>query len=475
MNILIISSNRNQFPMPVIPVGACMIAETAQNAGHNVRLLDLMFEGDPLNTLQEELKRFKPNVVGFSIRNIDNNDMQYPSFYIKELLPLIDAVKRKTPANIILGGAAVSVMPEALLRYTGATLAVTGDGETVFIKLLERLSEGRSPKDLPGVSWIEEDIFKSNAQPLSTNNCHCWSPDFYRWINVKAYRERLTTVPLQTKLGCHFKCIYCTYRKIEGNQYRLSNPEEAVTTIISLASRGYRHIEFVDNVFNSPYDHALSICELLAQVKHGASLQSLELNPLFIDDTLITAMERAGFSGMGITVESASDSVLDGLGKGFTAEHVYKAAEVIKRHKIPCVWIFMMGGPNETRETVAETLQFAENYIRPHDVAFFGLGIRIYPGTELESLARQQGVLSLTPENMLEPVFYISPTIEYSRMQKQVKVSMNKHMNFINTDSIGFPILLPIHRFGYKLGLRPPLWKHTRSIRRSLRFLGMDV
>lgn len=475
MNILIISSNRNQFPMPVIPVGACMIAETAQNAGHNVRLLDLMFEGDPLNTLQEELKRFKPNVVGFSIRNIDNNDMQYPSFYIKELLPLIDAVKRKTPANIILGGAAVSVMPEALLRYTGATLAVTGDGETVFIKLLERLSEGRSPKDLPGVSWIEEDIFKSNAQPLSTNNCHCWSPDFYRWINVKAYRERLTTVPLQTKLGCHFKCIYCTYRKIEGNQYRLSNPEEAVTTIISLASRGYRHIEFVDNVFNSPYDHALSICELLAQVKHGASLQSLELNPLFIDDTLITAMERAGFSGMGITVESASDSVLSGLGKGFTAEHVYKAAEVIKRHKIPCVWIFMMGGPNETRETVAETLQFAENYIRPHDVAFFGLGIRIYPGTELESLARQQGVLSLTPENMLEPVFYISPTIEYSRMQKQVKVSMNKHMNFINTDSIGFPILLPIHRFGYKLGLRPPLWKHTRSIRRSLRFLGMDV
>jgi radical SAM superfamily enzyme YgiQ (UPF0313 family) len=461
--------------MPVIPVGACMIAETTQNAGHKVRLLDLMFEPDPLNTVQEELKRFKPDVVGFSIRNIDNNDIQSPSFYIKELLPLIDTVKRKIPANIILGGAAVSVMPEALLRYTGASFAVTGDGETIFIKLLERLSEGRSPKDLPGVSWIEEDIFKSNAQPLSTNSYHCWSPDFYRWINVKAYRERLTTVPLQTKLGCHFKCIYCTYRKIEGNKYRLSKPEEAVNTIISLASTGFHHIEFVDNVFNSPYDHALSICESLAKINHSASLQSLELNPLFIDDTLITAMERAGFSGIGITVESVSDSVLSGLGKGFTAEHVYKAAEVIKRHKIPCVWIFMMGGPNETRETVAETLQFAENYIRPQAVAFFGLGIRIYPGTELESLARQQGVLSLTPENMLEPVFYISPTIEYNWMQKRVKASMNKHMNFINTDSIGFPILLPIHRFGYKLGLRPPLWKHTRFIRRGLRFIGMDI
>jgi radical SAM superfamily enzyme YgiQ (UPF0313 family) len=245
--------------------------------------------------------------------------------------------------------------------------------------------------------------------------------------------------------------------------------------VIGLASRGSRHIEFVDNVFNSPYDHALSICESLAKVKHGALLQSLELNPLFIDDKLITTMERAGFSGIGITVESASDSVLSGLGKGFTAEHVYKAAEVIKRHKIPCVWIFMLGGPNETKETGAETLQFAENYIRPQDVAFFGLGIRIYPGTELESLARTQGLLSLTPEEMLEPVFYISPTIEYSWIQKRIKASMSRHMNFINTDSIGFPILLPIHWFGYKLGLRPPLWKHTRFIRRGLRFIGMDV
>lgn len=475
MNILIISTNRNQFPMPVIPVGACMIAETAQNAGYKVRLLDLMFERDPMKTVQEELRRFKPDVVGFSIRNIDNNDMQSPSFYIKELLPIIKAVRSEVSVDIILGGAAVSVMPEALLRYTGASFAVTGDGETVFIELLNRLSEGRSPKDLPGVSCIEEDTFKSNAQPLSTNNYHCWSPDFCRWIDVKAYSKRLTTIPLQSKVGCHFKCIYCTYRKIEGSKYRLSNPEEAVNMVIGLASRGLRHIEFVDNVFNSPYDHALSICESLAKVKHGASLQSLELNPLFIDDTLITEMERAGFSGMGITVESASDSVLSGLGKGFTAEHVYNAAEVIRRHKMPCVWIFMMGGPNETRATVAETLRFAENYIRPQDVAFFGLGIRIYPGTELESLARQQGVLSLTPENMLEPVFYISPTIEYSWMQKRVKASMNKHMNFINTDSIGFPILSAIHRIGYKLGMQPPLWKNTRFIRRGLRFIGMDV
>ena len=248
-----------------------------------------------------------------------------------------------------------------------------------------------------------------------------------------------------------------------------------VNTIARLASRGIKHIEFVDNVFNSPYDHALSICKMLADRKTGASFQSLELNPLFIDDVLITAMERAGFSGIGITVESAADSVLEGLGKGFTTAHVYKAAEVIKRHRLPCVWIFMMGGPNETKETVKETLRFAENYIRPHDVAFFGSGIRIYPGTELESIARRQGVLTAASKEMLEPVFYISPDVEHTWMQKHIKDTLDRNMNFINSDSLGFPFLPIIHRVGYRLGLRQPLWRHTRFIRRGLRLAGMDV
>ena len=475
MNILIISTNRNQFPMPVIPVGACMIAEAAERSGHEVRLLDLMFEHKPLSAIESELDRQTPAVVGLSVRNIDNNDMQSPSFYVKDLVPVIDAIRRKTQAIIVLGGAAVSVMPEELLRYTGASLAVTGDGEAVFTTLLERLSGNLSLRDLPGISWIEDDRFKVNASPSLTDNYHCSTPDFHHWIDVKNYRSKMATVPLQTKLGCHFKCTYCTYRKIEGSKYRLSNPEEVVNTISRLTSMGFRHIEFVDNVFNSPYDHAISICELLGEVKHNASLQSLEMNPLFIDDEIMAAMERAGFSGIGITVESASDEVLTGLGKGFTSGHVYRAAEVIQRHNIPCMWIFMMGGPNETEETVAETLKFAQTHIRPQDAAFFGLGIRIYPGTGLESLSRQQGLLSLTPQEMLEPVFYISPAVDYTWLQKQVKTAMGRQMNFINTDSIGQPILSAVNRISYVLGLRPPLWRYTRVIRRGLRFIGMDV
>ncbi|HHT9113116.1 MAG TPA: B12-binding domain-containing radical SAM protein [Candidatus Wunengus sp. YC65] len=475
MNILIVATNHYSSPVPVMPVGACMVAEAAERASHKVRVLDLMFDQNPLYTLESELNESNPDFIGLSVRNIDNNDMQHPVAFFKDLKPLMDTIRSNTPAPVALGGAAVSVMPEELLRYTGADCAVLGDGEVVFPKLLSALSQGEIPGRLPGIAWLEDDVFKKNAGYVDRFSNGCLSPSFHRWIDVHAYLSRLSTVPIQTKLGCHFKCIYCTYRKIEGHDYRLRNPEGVIDVIQNLVTAGLHDIEFVDNVFNSPYDHALTICEGLARSQSGARLQSLELNPLFIDDTLLTAMERAGFVGIGITVESASDIVLDRLQKGFTAKDVYHAAQVIKRHNLPCLWIFMLGGPGETEATVKETLRFAEQYIRPKDVAFFNIGIRIYPGTELEHRAREEGVLAVSPGEMLEPVFYVSPALDLNWLTETMRQTMATHMNYINSNTIGLSFLPAMNRFGYRLGVKSPLWRHTRFIRRGLRTLGMDV
>ena len=475
MNILIVITNHYSSPIPVMPVGACLVAEAAELAGHSVRVLDLMFEQNPLNTLELELNKSNPDFIGLSVRNIDNNDMQNPVSFFKDLKPLMDTIRRKTPAPVVLGGAAVSVMPEELLRYTGANWAVLGDGEVVFSKLLSALSQGEIPGKLPGIARLEDNVFKKNTSTVDRFSNGCLAPSFHRWIDVPAYLSRLSTVPIQTKLGCHFKCVYCTYRKIEGHDYRLRNPEGVIDAIQNLAAAGLHDIEFVDNVFNSPYEHALAICEGLASSQSGARLQCLELNPLFIDDTLLTAMERAGFVGIGITVESASDIVLDKLKKGFTAKDVYDTAQVIRRHNLPCLWIFMLGGPGESEVTVKETLRFAEQYIRPKDVAFFNIGIRIYPGTELEHRAREEGVLAISPSEMLEPVFYVSPALDLNWLTETMHKALATHMNYINSNTIGLSFLPTINRLGYRLGIKSPLWRHTRFIRRGLRILGMDV
>ncbi len=60
MNVFLVSTNRNHHPVPVMPIGACIVAEAAERAGHRVRLLDLMFCRDTEDALVYELAAFKP-------------------------------------------------------------------------------------------------------------------------------------------------------------------------------------------------------------------------------------------------------------------------------------------------------------------------------------------------------------------------------------------------------------------------------
>jgi radical SAM superfamily enzyme YgiQ (UPF0313 family) len=345
----------------------------------------------------------------------------------------------------------------------------------VFPRLLERIAKGSPFVDIPGVASLDQDGFHAASCIDADGPGDCMAPSYARWINVAAYRSQLATAPLQTKIGCPFRCVYCTYRKIEGPDHRLADPGGVAEAVRRLAASGLRDIELVDSVFNAPRDHALAVCAALARTRHGARLQSLELNPRSFDDELVSSLEAGGFVGIGLTVESAADPVLCGLAKGFTSRHVHHAAEVVRRHDLPCAWIFLLGGPGETRDTVRETLRFAERRIRRQDVAFFNIGIRIYPGTELESIARRQGLLTQPPADMLRPLFYVSPEVDAAWIDHEVGRSMASHMNFISADSLSLSFLPTINRIGRRLGLRPPLWRHTRHIRRGLRMLGMEV
>ncbi len=460
--------------MPVMPVGACMIAEAAERSGHNVHLVDLMFTKKK-STIQSSVLKVKPDVIGLSIRNIDNNEMKDTMFFLEDFRSIISTIRNLTGVPIILGGAAVGVMPEEILRFGDLSCGVTGDGQTVFPLLLECIERNDTFTDIPGIAYIKNGIFKRNPAQVWANVHGMVAADYTRWLNISNYRSQMATAPVQTKVGCPFRCIYCTYGKIEGNECVLYEPGLVADTAIRLVAAGLRDIEIVDSVFNEPYDHAMRVSEALASIGRWARFQSLALNPRSFDDALVSMMERAGFVSIGITVESAADAVLEGLRKGYTSREVYHAAEIVQKHHLSCAWIFMFGGPGETQETVRETMRFAEYAIRPQDVAFFNIGIRIYPGTELEAVARHQGTLTLSSNDMLTPVFYVSPDIDIGWMEQELNKFMNSHTNVINLGSLGNALLPMVHRMGYCLGLKPPLWRYTRIIKRGFRLMGMNV
>lgn len=473
MKVLIVSVNRNRQPAVVVPYGACVAAQAALEAGHETRLLDLMFEKEPVKTLERACRGFRPDVVGFSLRNIDNNDMRTPVSYTAEAASFIAAARRACGAKLVLGGAAAAVMPEALLRLTGADWCVLGEASSAFPLFLAALSPGGDPLSVRGACAVVNGGFSANPPDFSTPSGEGLFPDFGRWVDLPGYVRHMASVPLKTKLGCPFGCVYCTYPAGEGSGYRLCPPGAVLTAVRRLSARGVRDIEFVDNVFNSPYAHAMELCALLAENGTGARFHTMELNPEFTDEPLLEVMERAGFAGVGITAESADDGVLEALGKNYRSAHLDRAAAAVEKHDIPCMWVFMLGGPGETRDTVRRTLDFARRRVRPSDTVFFNAGVRLYPGTPLEAAARRDGSLAIPQAEMLDPVFYLSPGVDKDWLLGTLAAATRENMNFIASDTLALPFLSSLYGLAHFAGVKQPLWKHTGAIRRVLKGLGV--
>jgi len=474
LKILIVSTNKNKNPIAVMPFGACLVAEATEKFGHRVKILDLMFSTNYKSDLEKQINLFKPDVIGLSIRNIDNNNFQNTVTYFDELKYLVNLIKKNSKAIIVLGGSAVGIMPEELLRYTDVSLAVTGYGEIVFPKLLEAISENLS-LNIQGVAQIESGNFVKNSLSNILVGDNCEVPDFNRWIDVNAYLKKQSSIPVQTKRGCPYNCIYCTYPINEGKTYHLFSPKSVAASVRKLVEKGLNDIEFVDNVFNSPYRHAIDVCNEIRSEKINARFQTMSLNPRFVDDRLLDVMEDIGFSGIGITAESASDKVLKNLGKEYNSAELHEAAISVYKHEVPCFWMFMLGGPGETKETVIETLEFAKNFVRSEDIASFAVGIRIYPGTELAKKAGEDGDLNMYRPELLDPLFYTSQGLDADWAILEVKKYMDDNFNFIDSDSMGLSFLPSIYGLGYKLGVKPPLWKHVSTMRRMSRLVGLNI
>src|SRR5712672_2023669 len=105
--VLLVSTNRERQPYPVVPNGLACVASALDGAGHGVRFLDLCFASDPIGASRRAATEFKPDIVGVSVRNIDNSDAIALRHYTPEARSVLHALRQAAPgAKVIAGGAA---------------------------------------------------------------------------------------------------------------------------------------------------------------------------------------------------------------------------------------------------------------------------------------------------------------------------------------------------------------------------------
>lgn len=475
MKVLLINSNRELSPWPIIPVGVCRVATALDAAGFEVRVLDLTFADDPAREVGTAVAEFAPGAVGLSIRNIDDVDTRRRHFYVPDIkATVVDPIRAAAPSTpLVLGGSAVSIAPRLFLDYMGANLAVAGDGERAAVSLFRAIADGADPSGIPGV-WTRE-----GAAPAADAGPSCTydriedlslypSSQAYRWVDAKRYASYGSRYGIQTKRGCDCTCTYCSYPSIEGTTYRRFSPSAVADEIADVVAHSpIDYFEFVDSTFNVPRDHAVAILDELASRKLPVRLDTMGLNPSTVDAELVAAMQRVGFNETSCTPESGSPTILKALGKQFGVDDIANAAQVLGTAGLRTKWYFMFGAPGENESTVAETFRFIDDHVPPQDLVIAMTGIRVLPGTGLETQLRRRGDID-DSTTLFEP-FFIFGDLTRERLDALVAAQVAKRPQCCHASGElwNIPSLMRFLNGAFTtLGLKSQGWEILRLINR---------
>jgi radical SAM superfamily enzyme YgiQ (UPF0313 family) len=406
MKVLLISANTEQINMPTLPLGLACVAAATRKAGHDVAYLDLMAQEDFQEVIKEAMEERCPDVVGISVRNIDDQIMDNPSFLLEQVKEVVASCQSFSDAPIVLGGAGYSMYPESALEYLGADMGIQGEGEVAFPTLLDKIQRNHDLSGTPGLYLPGRGL---QAKRAFTKNLDAFPfPEDHLWCSSFITEDADFLLPFQTRRGCPMNCSYCSTSTIEGEVLRKRTPALVVEEIAQQAEKGFDRFFFVDNTFNLPASYAMELCQQLAAAELNITWRCI-LYPWKIDEKLVRLMVKAGCREVSLGFESGCQPILQSMNKKYNSQEVRHITQILGDHGIHRMGFLLLGGPGETKESAEESLQFADSL--DLEVVKVTTGVRIYPHTALARIALAEGVIS-KDDDLLRPRFYLAEGLE---------------------------------------------------------------
>ena len=422
--ILLISPNMEKNPL-IFPLGLGYIRSALVNAGFDARIVDFGHVKFQKETMERFLVEFRPDFIGVSIRNLDNCCMQHPRSFVCQVQTVIRWIREwNSGVPVILGGSGFSLLPLQWLNVTGSDYGIIGDGVRSFPLLIEKLLGEKPLENIPGLVYYKggklfrqepdkESSLDSAPYPSRDGFLHELSSDIKVRHNV------------QTKRGCGLKCLYCAYPYLEGTCVRLRSPPRVADEIYQMKEvYGIREFDFVDSVFNVPMEHGEEICREIISRKLDMSWGCF-LHPSYISEDFLKLLKRAGCTSIEFGIDSGSEKCLRAMGKSFGKTEIRRAAHLCKLAKIDFNFCLLFGGPEETMETLKDTLQLMEECEVDN---LFGLfGVRILPNKALFN--SKFGGMSL--DELLEPKFYFSEQLNIEEALDEIMTYKKRHPGWV--------------------------------------------
>jgi radical SAM superfamily enzyme YgiQ (UPF0313 family) len=304
--------------------------------------------------------------------------------------------------KIIMTGTHPSALPERTLKEETIDFVCEGEGPLTFISLLKVLKNGGNLKTVPGLWYREKNIIKFNPPAPLIDDLDkefsgiAWDllpMDKYRahnWHCFEDINHRSPYAAIHTSFGCPFGCTFCCINAPFGRpSYRLFSPEYVIKEIDVLVKKyKVKNIKFIDEMFFLNEDHVVGICDLI--IKRGYDLNIWAYARVdTVKEELLEKVKKAGIKWLALGIESASKHVRSGAKKIFTNEDILEVTKKIRKAGIYLNANYIFGLPDDTLESMRETLALAQE-INAEWANFFSA--MAYPGSALYKMAKEKGL-----------------------------------------------------------------------------------
>jgi len=326
------------------------LAAYMEKVGYEVRIIDAFALGLSMDETAEQIRRFDPFAVCYSLctQNFLNT------------LSWIKGIKERTGILTIVGGLQMSIYPREVLTYPEIDYGVIGDGWETMPELLQCVAEQGDLSTIRGICYREDGEYRETPErPVKFT-----LEDVPYMARHLLPNDRYTTVMTQewpitimlSALGCPLRCAYCD---VPTGRYQARLPEHVVDEIDECVNRyGIREILFQDETFTLNRSRVLETCELIRS--RGLKFHwSIRARVDYVDREILHAMKEAGLTKINFGIESGNPEILKKMNRDIPLDVVRQAICWTKEEGLTTLGFFIIGFPGETEADVKETIKFA--------------------------------------------------------------------------------------------------------------------
>lgn len=445
-----ISANNYTDPYPVYPLGVSYLTTWLEKEMPQCEISVFDFNVDgTYDDLAAWCRQGEFDVIAVALRNIDDNNIYSDNCFVSHYRKMMETVRSSTDVKVVAGGPGFSIFPALLFKELGLDYGVRGEGEETLKRLLEALFEGRQCDDIEGLVWKDaEGNVKVNPRKTFVS-----APQLR--LNPQTapfYFKKSGMLNVQTKRGCPFGCVYCSYPLIDGRKVRTLDISTVVENISEMYFKhGINYLFFTDSVFNIDREYNAELCRRI--IESGAKISwGAYFSPCSLTKEDLALYQKAGLTHIEFGTDTLADRTLESYGKRFTWQDILQTSRWAGDLGIFYAHFMILGGLGETDATLDQTFERSKEL--GLTVFFPYIGMRIYPETKLFETAVREGVVA-DAASTVNPCFYVSKDITVETVKERALASGAK---WVFPDEPSSPVIGKLR----SRHVRGPLWEYLR-------------